>query len=321
MNQREKLLAGAVALLFFAWGGARLWGQYQSAIDARADALVTAKGNLERAKLEAFKARAALNELDVLQARSLPSDRNVARSEYRAWLIRQLADAGLAYDDVKSAPGGRVSGDAYEALTFTADAVGDMPAVTKFLYAFYHSNHLHKATLLKLTPIAGSDKLRLGITIEALVVPGTPRATGLAEGESDRLALESADAFVASMSGRNIFKEYVPPPPPRPPRPVVVRRDPPPRPPPPKFDDAKYAFVTGIVGSGDSYQAWVTVRTTGEVLRVKAGDPLKVGELSGRVERVTADAMVLATDAGTVTVSLRQGKSLRDAVAAIDDTL
>ncbi|QDU89978.1 hypothetical protein Pla175_33770 [Pirellulimonas nuda] len=321
MNQREKILAGGVVLLIVAWGGSRLWNRYQGAVDARAEALVEVKGRLDLARLEAHKAQAALGELDEFQSRSLPSERNVARSEYRAWLIEQLVAAGLTYDDVKSTPGGRTRGDAYEALTFTADAVGDLSAVTRFLYAFYHSNQLHKVTLLKLTPMEGGAKVRLGLTVEALIVPGTPRATGLAAGESDRLTLASEDAYISSVVGRNIFQEYVPPPPPRPVRPPVVRRDPPPRPAPPKFDDAKYAYVTGIVGSGDSYQAWVTVRTTGEVLRLRAGDPLKVGELSAMVERVTSNSLVLSTEDGTYTIELRKDKSLRDAVTASDETL
>lgn len=307
MNQREKVLAAGVAVLLVGWGASGLWQRYQSAVDGRSDALLDIRNQVERAKLEAHIARSAAKDLETYQERSLPSDRNVAQSEYRDWLIDRLGGAGLAMDDVKAIGSSGRPGDAFESLTFTAVASGTLESVTKFLDGFHRSGQLHKITALKLKPSPEGTGLDVNITIQALIVPGVTRKGELATGEADRLTLADSDAYVKSIVGRNIFERYSPPPPPIPPRPAVVRAPGPP--PPPKFDDARHAYVTGIVSASEGLQAWVTVRTTGEVLRLKAGDTFSVGQMSGSVESVTNTELVLLC--GQDRTRLKLGQPLR----------
>lgn len=307
MNQREKLLAGGVVLLLAGWGASGLWQRYQSAVDGRSDALLDIRTQVERAKLEAHIARSAAKDLERYQELSLPSDRNVAQSEYRDWLIDRLEGAGLAMDDVKAIGASGRQGDAFESLTFTAVASGTLESLTKFLDGFHRSGQLHKITALKLKPTPEGTELDINLTIQALIVPGVTRRAELATGDAERLTLADTDAYVKSIVGRNIFERYSPPPPPTPPRPAVVRSPGPP--PPPKFDDARHAYVTGIVSGGEGLQAWITVRTTGKVLRLKAGEKFSVGQMTGAVESVTSTELVVLC--GEDRVRLKLGQPLR----------
>lgn len=310
MTQREKTLAIAVGSLVGVWLAWQGWQRYTGAVDARRSARDAAMLRLVDANNASLKARASLEDLSAWQERSLPADPQVAKSDYRAWLVERLGAAGLDFSDVRLT-GARTRGEAYTALSYSTQADGTLAEVTRFLHDFYSTPTLHKATLLKLTPLEGRDQLRMALTVEALIVHGAVRESGLPKGDSGRLARGDAGAYLDHIQGRNLFAEYTPPPPPRPERPrerVVVA---PPAPPP--FDDAKHAYLTGIVQAGRGLQAWITVRTSGEVLRLGAGDTFSVGQLSGAVTAVTAREVLFEADGATRRLKL--GGSLSDAQA------
>lgn len=105
--------------------------------------------------------------------------------------------------------------------------------------------------------------------------------------KSHRLALASLGDYQKLIKDRDLFSPYTPPPPP--PRKVVERppqKAPPPPPPPPRFDDSAYAYVTAILEVDERPQIWLYVRTTGKLLKLHEGDPVKVGRFDGKVKRI-----------------------------------
>lgn len=305
MTPREKKLAAAVIVLILLGGGSWAWKKYDEwASQARASR-DSAAASLQTALLDQQKTRAAVRQLRGWRDKSLPSNTNIAQSEYRAWLLEKLQEAKLDIADVTPTGGGQRS-DAFQSLNFTVNADGNLPAVVSFLDSFYRSDQLHKIGVLRLTPLPDSKQLRVVLNIEALVLEGTQRESGLADGKSDRLALESAEKYIDRINGRNLFVAYTPPTPP--PAKVVVKEKPKP-PEKPKFDDSKHAKVTAILG-GDELQAWVHLKTKGETLRVKQGDELKVGLFEGKVVEVRPQHLVVETPEGVLAV--RVGDSLRD---------
>jgi hypothetical protein len=296
MTKREQtLLAGVVGIvgLWGVWSG---WQRFQDAQSDRQARLENARQAVADAQLEQSKAQATLRQLEAWQAESLPTDIDQAQSEYRAWLIAQGEAAGLQLDDVKLA-GSQSRGDAYSAISYTAEAQGDLSQLAKFLHRFYSAGALHKLTKLQITRLGGSQQIKASLGIEALSVRGATRDAGMPE----VVPLASGDEakYVGDLSSRNLFAKYVPPAPPKPPEPKVVKKDPPP---PPKFDDAEHAYLTGIVQD----QAWIHVRTKDETLRLKAGDKLQVGLLEGDIVSVEQRAITYKTSEGTFSVSLGQ---------------
>ncbi|MGI9457813.1 MAG: hypothetical protein ACR2NU_14705 [Aeoliella sp.] len=311
MSPREKKLTAAVVLLVLLWGGNWAWLRYSRWHQTAQAANRNAESALGAAKLEQLKTNDAVEKIKQWREKSLPAIANVAQSQYRAWLIERLQEARLKIDDVTPTGSGQRSG-AYQGLTYTIDAAGDLTAVVKFLDSFYRSDQLHKISVLRLTPQEQGD-LRVTLTIEALVVSGTERKSGLVDLVSDRLALESVDQYVSRVVSRDPFKAYTPPkPPPKVVERVVVK----PRE-KPKFDDSKHAKFTGVVSYGNELQAWVHVQTKGDMLHVKRGDDLKVGLFEGQVVDVRPQQLVIMTAEGML--AIRIGKTLREGVVLPDD--
>ncbi|MCO6047590.1 hypothetical protein NG895_27105 [Aeoliella sp. ICT_H6.2] len=308
MNDREKKLGAAVALLVILWGGNWTWQKYAAWRDSAVTRRTAAESDSQNVFLQRTQARIKVDKLREWRKQSLPADLAVAKSEYRGWLIKQLQDARLDVDDVVPQRTGQRS-NAYQAISYQVTADGRADAVVRFLDSFYRSGQLHKITSMTLTPVS-SRSLQMMLTVEALVVDGVARQSGLYEGESDRLALASADEYVERIVERNPFVAYEPPPPARPP----VGKDEPKRdttPPPPRFNEAEFAFLTGVVSVGDRYQAWVTVRTWPDRLRLHAGDDIEVGQFKGKVVRVEAKQLVVETEEGDV-IEIGMGEKLTD---------
>lgn len=321
MNQREKVLAGAIVGLLALWGVWRGYASYEDGYDRRVAQLRRLDDELFDQELAARGARQALGRLERYQTQSLPTDPDVARSAYREWLVEATAAAGLQLENVKSTPTRRSLDGAATALEFDFTATGSAEAVARFLDAYYRLDALHQLTLLNLRPDVGADRLGEAWALTAksvtLSVEGAERSEGLPEKprEPVRLALADAEAYVESVTGRNLFASYVPPPPPAPPK--VARKPRPEKktpPPPPPFDDSEHTSLTGIVGSGADRQAWIMVRTTGKRLYLKAGDDFEIGTLKGRVQAVLPREMVVESPDGS-TWRARLGDKLREAQA------
>ena len=297
MTQREKFLAGAVGslvLLWVIWTGT---SSYFNTAQRLTNQLERAQEDALDAESQLMLARRSLQRLESLQERSLPADSDVARSTYSAWLVETVEKAGLDLEDVRFTASRKIP-KTYESLAFNVDATGSLDSVSKFLYDYHKLACMHQLTKLQLLPLdEAGDSLRMSITTVALVVEGTSRTEGVpSELDERRLRLASVDKYTESLVGRNLFAKYVPPPPPRPPAPPVrkiVQKE---RPKPPPFDEAKHAYFTGAVGSTDNMQAWITVRTSGKMHYLRAGDELHIGQIDGRVLAVTSDALTVATE-------------------------
>jgi hypothetical protein len=72
----------------------------------------------------------------------------------------------------------------------------------------------------------------------------------------------------------------------KPTTPVVVRPPQPPETPKPRFEDGKFTYVTAIVEVAGERELWLTVRTSGEVLKLGEGDKFEVEKLKAVVDRI-----------------------------------
>ncbi|QDV73628.1 hypothetical protein [Botrimarina mediterranea] len=320
MNQREKFLLAGVLLIVAAWFGWGFFDSYQDGYARRMRELSELDETLFNTGVDARRARQSLRKLEKFQEQSLPADPDVARSVYTAWLIDTIQASGLELGSVKFASV-RQNEDASTSLSFTSVASGKPEAVVKLLDAYYRLDVLHQITNLQLRPADDEgDEWNVTFTSVALIVNGAPRETGLPETPRDpaRLAKPSAGDYVQSVGGRNLFASYTPPPPPKPAPVEVVKETPKPKPSPPPFDDAEHAALSGIVGYGDAYEAWIVVRTTGVTLRLHDGDALEVGQFKGKVESVSQREMtVVAEDGAKFTVDL--GEMIGEAQKASRD--
>lgn len=306
MTQRERVLAIVTVALLGGLGAKYGIDQIVAAFDARIDRRDSLQAELSRKQNLVLHARRSSRQLAEWEQQSLPANPQLARSLYQNWLVGLVDQVKLEAAQVNSsAPQG--SGDAYRRLTFNLTAQGDLAQIVRFLHAFYQAGHLHQIRSLTLAPAPASRRLVLNATIEALSLPGAVHRDRLNDQPAQRLARPDVESYLQPIVNRSFFEPYTPPPPPPPRRPVVS--DTPARPRPPQFDVARYAFLTAIINIGGEPEAWINVRPTGELLRLRKGDQVRVGAFQGTVTRIAERHIELDCAGTPCQVSL--GSSLR----------
>lgn len=84
------------------------------------------------------------------------------------------------------------------------------------------------------------------------------------------------------------------------------------------FDEAKQAVLTGLVGRQGEWIAWVNLRTKGEIVKLKAGDPFEIGSLKGTVMEVNERFAVLEVDDRRFTLKLDGNLATAAAASQVD---
>lgn len=317
LQKREKYLLGAVVGLLILAGFAVLmmFGDDRS-IDTLNKRRNELDLELKRKKNDLDREAEHARQLADWQRRSLPSERNFARSLYDAWLSDLCRKSNLQDIDLQS---GETEGAlrAYTRMPYTINAHATLEHIVDFLYAFYSAGHLHQIRRLEIKPPAtrGSSDFEVHISVEALSLPDAVSKTELSTEAGHGLKLSSVAAYVKEIVGRNFFAAYTP---------QVVPNDqrttglttavgPPPRPP----DPAKFAKVTSIMEIDGIPFVWLLDRMAGHEWQLAEGDKFKVGGGTGEVDRIDPDGEVILRFEGKlrsldVGDSLREGKEVKE---------
>lgn len=314
MSKRERNLAIATGVLivpFAIWMFAGVFGG--SASKLRADRANLAK-QVNDAKEKIRRSRDVERKLSGWNRQSLPADAEAASSRYQLWLLQLCAspryDVGFRNTIVKPSYS-RPIGEAGSRLTFTVRGEGSLRQLTRWLYGFYSADYLHRIKAITITPVSGSEKLGLDITVEALALAtasdsaGKPRQTALEEPPADAIDAKVLDEYCAVIAGRAIFSPYTPPPPEKPPSPGGPPEA------PPIFDHGKYTFVTGITQVDGKPQVWIEARTSGQKYRLFEGDTFDIGPVQAKILHIHDRSVESEVGGKRYLVAL--GQNLREA--------
>jgi len=312
LQPREKKLAiavGVLAALFVVWYG---WSSYTEAVTLREGQITALSSEVRRKQNLVAHGRTADQRLNAWAERSLPNNPDAAASAYQSWLIGIADDAALTQTHVEPGRTTKLPG-LYVKLPFSFRAKGTLAQASTWLAAFYRADHLHQLRDLSLLPSADGSSVTLTAGIEALAMDSAPRVDTLNTATGARLDEARGAELAAAITKRNLFAPYVPPPaPPPPPTTVVETPAPPPPPPPPAFDPAKFTVLTSIVFVKSEPEAWLDVRPTNQLLKLKIGDAITVGQFKGKLVRIGDREIEIDKDGKRQLVSL--GKALDQAV-------
>ena len=242
---------------------------------------------IEEYKKELGKARDAGKRLDEWGKASLPSDPQVARSLYQAWLLELVNHVGLSDPNVNSSEPANRKGQFY-VLSFSIRGRGSIDTLTRFLFEFYRAGHLHQIRSLNITPLQKTGDLDLAISIEALALPDADRKDSLSMTISERLVSDQLDSY-RSIVDRNFF---------------AVGRE---------IDPTDQTFLTSVVSVEGQPQAWFSLRSTDELEKLKVGDQLNVGQFSGRIVDIKGSDVILVSEGQRWLLTI--GECLTDAFA------
>jgi Tfp pilus assembly protein PilO len=272
VNQREKILAAGVGAIAVLYAGHWMYQvAYEGPLQERRAETLRLREDIAKRELDLAKFRKASRESKSWQAQSLPSDTEVARSLYQAWLVELVGAAGLSNANVDS--GEPVSRKGmYNSLNFSVRGRGTLKQLTKFLFDFYRADHLHQIQSLSLTPVPRLEELDFAISIEALSLDNAASKDQLSNHVSDRLASDDL-ADYQSIVDRNLFG---------------VGGG--------AADEADFAYLTAIIEVNGQAEAWFTLRASGQLLKLRSQQSFDIGPFHGTVDQIHDSDVVLLCD-------------------------
>lgn len=206
MTRREKLLAAVVATLVALTGifyGAK---KVAAVFNTRSERILQLKKEIDDKQVIRHRGVVARRMLDEYAGRSLPGDKQLANSRYRAWLHEWCQAAGITRANVKYVSHQRAmvgSEQVHEKHTFSVNCEADLRQLVRLLHDFYSQDYLYRIKSLKVTA-AKNDRLATSILIEALALPGTPDRE-LTDMPSRRLAFDNPEAYYDIIVKRNPY--------------------------------------------------------------------------------------------------------------------
>jgi hypothetical protein len=303
MKQREQMMAlilgGLGTILVLYWG----YSKYQSMFDARQAQITTLTKDVSRMDLQVKQINRAIAKRTELEKRSLPTDLFAAQTLYQNWLLSLVKDKLTEPVITPRAAQGKPIG--FEKLGFDVKGQGKLEAITRVLYDFYASNHLHRITLLDIKPDAKGGTMSLSMHVEPIILPGTDRKDKLASVSGNPLEYDNFAVYEKGIVGRNLFAEYTPP-----------AATPPSGPKEPPLDLARLAFVTNIGhGSDQRRYVWIYERNTAKMNYLFEGDDFEIAGIKGKVKKVDVDNRTAQLEIDGKEVTVNQTKSLGDTLA------
>ena len=210
MNEREKnlvKLVGAILVLYLIWTG---YGRYQSAVSQREAQVSQLSSKQAELTDQVMQGALADRQLGEYMARSLPSNPELARSQYQQWLLELVHDKGM--DNVLvDFTSSRSMGEVYQKIEFRITGATKLPSLIGMMHDFYAKDYLHRIRELTIAPLkSGGFNVTMNVDVIALV--NAPDDLPQRMEPSYRVDAD-ADAYIAVIMNRNLYE-----PPNQPPR-------------------------------------------------------------------------------------------------------
>lgn len=185
MNRRTQILLGGLILvgLIMLVDQAGLLTFLDDFGSQHAKALAKVKKQLQVADDLILKGTVAADQLAALEARSLPFDSELARSQYQDWLSSIVKQNELGQSSVEvglpmAVPIAGEKKQAYTRYSFSVNGSGTLEQVTRFLFDYYQGPHLQKLNTVRVNP-AGRGLYALSVSGETLCVATCDRKSEL----------------------------------------------------------------------------------------------------------------------------------------------
>ena len=212
MTDREKKLAIVVGVLAVTVVGYLVYSAWSSRIETLKTSAFNLSNTISDQDTEIIKGDRAFQTIKDFRRRSLPANAEVARSQYKAWLL-DLAEKQIKFDEPVVAPGTITRGGTisrgvdvpYKRLTLTVSGKGTLQQLTEFLHAFYGTDLTHQIRSMDIKPIDESRQLEIFLGVEALVVDKADSVDTLSPQPSSLADEKPLDTYLAAILNRNLF--------------------------------------------------------------------------------------------------------------------
>jgi hypothetical protein len=272
VKKREVILAAGLGTILGVYGMHWIYQHvYVLPLEERREKTTRLREDIGKRELELARIAKAGKDLKRWKTQSLPTDTEVARSLYQAWLVALVGAAEFDNPNVDSSEP-LIRKGLYNSLSFSVRGRGTLKQLTRFLFDFYRADHLHQIQSLSLTPVPRQDELEIAVSIEALCLVDADRKDRLNARDSDRLASTSLDAYQA-IAERNLFG--------------IGGGE---------ADEASLAYLTAITEVNGEPEAWFTLRASGQLLKLQQRQSFAIGPFHGTVAEIHRSEVILLCD-------------------------
>ncbi len=203
MTQRERYLAIGVAVVAILFGAQYGFNSITSAISEKQSAVDAAREQEKKLNRKITTGTLATRKLKQLNARSLPSDEELANAQYGFWLTqlgREVGIQGIKVDKPKRAR----ETSAYKAYDFTLHGNCRLEQLFALLGKFYDKNYLHTIESLTAANTKDPDVLHVTLKSKVLALKSAAQEQESPAGSSGRLAMSIHD-YRDAILNRNPF--------------------------------------------------------------------------------------------------------------------
>ncbi|TWU43185.1 hypothetical protein Q31b_22230 [Novipirellula aureliae] len=177
MSKRERILSmavGSLLLLFVVqWG----INKYRAAVRTRTNLITQLREENAEQQQTLLEGAYAENQMDEYIARSLPSNRERAQSDYQSWLLEMLGSVSVSDPRVNPTTV-TPSGDLYNRFSYSVDGGTDLPSLVGLLHSFYSKDYLHGISKMTINPARDrSGMLDVKMSIDVLALSAAPSDT------------------------------------------------------------------------------------------------------------------------------------------------
>ena len=203
MTDRERKLALIVgALLVF---GVIYWGynKYNDAVKMRTNQIASLETQKVQIEEQLYSGAVAESQMYEYFIRSLPGNKERARSKYSKWLLDMVQANKLKGANVDPSTSLSVAG-LYQKHTFRVTGNSDVPNILNLLHSFYAKDYLHRIRILDLKP-ARSGGFDVELTVDAIGLNNVPVDAAEPGTKSWRVDSDVA-AYREPILNRNLFE-------------------------------------------------------------------------------------------------------------------
>ena len=215
MNPRTQwLAAGGFAVLLFYLGDTSYRNFIEQPTEEYTRQIAELEDQIQSADGEQRMAAKKRKAMSALSSRALPSDPELARSSYQAWLLQLLekyrmqsaaVDAGNPIPmEIRSRSDRKKRRTVGHQLAVSVRCTATLDQLTDFLYEFEQSAHLHKVLSLSLSPLGNGAEMNIAMNLEALSLKNADREQQLSDWVRDPNSIVDREHY-APLVRRNLF--------------------------------------------------------------------------------------------------------------------
>lgn len=204
MTKREKILAAVVGALVLSIGGVWVLSSFSDAFDARYDQLADLDQEKSDKESRVRRGRRATQQIADWEARSLSSDVNIAKTQYKFWLVDAARKAGLEPAEVKWVSQQDFRG-LYTELKYSVSGEFEPRKLIQFLHDFQQAGYLHRISSAIINPVPDKKLWDVKLRIDALSLAKAPVEPSTTPPPSEKPLPKSPEQYAQTIIGRNFF--------------------------------------------------------------------------------------------------------------------